>query len=426
MLPVEVRNTSDIVQAYEIEVVGVPASFATVEPPTLNLYPGTSGTATVSLAPPRGSDLRAGDYPMGVKVTPTESPDDAVVPETTIRVLPFLETTAELIPRTSKGRRGATHDLAIDNRGNIPIKCFIAGDDDNQALTFDEAPQSIDVGPGEAKFATVRVKPGQRLWRGAARTHPFRVTVTPQDGAPVVLDGTHLQEPLIPPWFWKALLGLLLLLLLLLALWFWLLRPTIESAAKDAVAEDVEAAAAAAEAAEEEAAAASGQAENAENAAQAAQDQAVAAQDAAAEAADIAGITRPQPDFIESNEARRISTTVTGAGNSNSTIGFTLGEGETFDITDVVFENPNGDIGIVELTVDGSPVLALGAENFRALDYHFVTPIVVSENEPVGLSVSCTTPGTGPSAPAGNTQCRISALISGLLTVPNPEAEAAP
>jgi hypothetical protein len=409
-----VRNTSDIVQAYEIEVLGVPAGFATVEPPTLNLYPGTAGTATVSLLAPRSSEVRAGDYPMGVKVTPTESPGDAVVPETTIQVLPFLETTAELIPRTSKGRRGASHDLAVDNRGNVPIRCFIAAGDDNQALLFEEEPSSLDVGPGEARFATIKVKPEQRKWRGTPRTHPFQVTVTPHDGAPVLLDGTHLQEPIIPRWFWKALLALLALLLLLLALWFWLLRPAIESVAQDAAIDEVaplvDAAQDAADSSEQSADQAGSSAAQADESTRGAE----ASEERVREILEDEGIIPPPPAPVA--DSRRLSVTTSSSASDT----FALGQGETLAMTDVVFENPQGDIGTVELQVEAATVLRLALENFRAIDFHFVTPLVVEGDETVTLLVTCRTPGTPPDLDPPPDTCSVSSLVTGELRRPRP------
>jgi hypothetical protein len=39
-----IRNTSDIVEEYRVDVVGDPALWCTAEPATLRLYPGTTGT----------------------------------------------------------------------------------------------------------------------------------------------------------------------------------------------------------------------------------------------------------------------------------------------------------------------------------------------------------------------------------------------
>lgn len=403
LVPLTVRNTGDIVQAYDIEVLGVPQRFATVEPPTLSLYPGTSGTATIALVVPRSADVPAGDYPLGVKVTPTGTPDEPVIQETSVRVLPFLETTAELIPRTTRGRRGAVHDLAIDNRGNVPIRCVIAGEDANQALRFDPRPQVVEIAPGEARFAAVGVKPVQRFWRGPARTHPFAVSVSPDDAPPVLLDGTHLQEPRLPKWFFKALAALLALLLVLAALWLLLLRPTIESAAKDAVAEDV---AAAQDAAEE----AAGAAVDAGQAANGAEQAATSAGKSAEEASTIVGgdeVGRVAP------QSTRLSVRV--AEGSTGTDTFTVPEDGTYGVTDVVFENPQGDSGTLDLLVDGDEFLTLALENFRSLDYHFVTPIRARSGQDITLRVTCRAVGEPPGVDPAPNRCLISSYVGGEL-----------
>jgi hypothetical protein len=55
--------------------------------------------------------------------------------------------------------------------------------------------------------------------------HSFAVAAKPVDAAPVVLDGTHLQEPVLPRWIIKAVLALVLFVLILVALWIVLLNP---------------------------------------------------------------------------------------------------------------------------------------------------------------------------------------------------------
>jgi len=46
-----VRNDSDIVEAYEFEVLGECAPWTTVEPTRLTLYPATTASVTVSVPP---------------------------------------------------------------------------------------------------------------------------------------------------------------------------------------------------------------------------------------------------------------------------------------------------------------------------------------------------------------------------------------
>ena len=79
-----------------------------------------------------------------------------------------------------------------------------------------------------AGFAKVRVSPVKRFWRGQPKTRPFQLFVTPEGGTPITVDGTLLQESVLPSWFLKALLALIVLLIALVLIWLLLLKPTIQ------------------------------------------------------------------------------------------------------------------------------------------------------------------------------------------------------
>ncbi|MFJ3695799.1 hypothetical protein ACIPW9_17005, partial [Streptomyces sp. NPDC090052] len=75
------RNTGDVVDEYRCVPVGDLAPYVTVEPPTIRLFPGTTGTVDLTFAPPRTPDAIAGPNPYGVQVIPTEHPEATTVPE---------------------------------------------------------------------------------------------------------------------------------------------------------------------------------------------------------------------------------------------------------------------------------------------------------------------------------------------------------
>jgi hypothetical protein len=63
---------------------------------------------------------------------------------------------------------------------------------------------------------------------------------------------------------------------------------------------------------------------------------------------------------------------------------------KTLFITDLVFSNPASDaIGPLHLVRSGDRLLTLQLENFRDLDFHFVTPIVLSAGQ--SLEIQCDT-----------------------------------
>ena len=59
--------------------------------------------------------------------------------------------------------------------------------------------------------------------------------------------------------------------------------------------------------------------------------------------------------------------------------------GKTLYVTDLVFSNPERETGEVRLMRNNSTLLLLQLENFRDLDFHFVTPIVFEESDTISL-----------------------------------------
>lgn len=231
-----IRNDGEVVEEYSLRVVGQSESWADVVPGRVSLYPGHDTTALVEFRPPRSASVPAGEFKFGVHVLPTEHPEDAVVPEGTVDVLPFLQTTGELMPRMSRGKLGAKHNVAVDNNGNIPITVDVAGSDPGELLEFSLQPPELTIEPGTVQFAALRVRPAQKIWRGRPATHSFAVTATPTDGIPLPLDGTHVQEPVLPYRTIRAMFVLLLLAVALTVGWHLLLASVTDSQPDQGVA----------------------------------------------------------------------------------------------------------------------------------------------------------------------------------------------
>ncbi len=232
-IQVRVRNSGSVVDQFDIGVLGGAQAWATVEPPSLSLFPGAEGTATVTFAPPRSPQVPAGPLPFGVRVQSKEDPAGSAVDEGTLDVAPFAEAFAELVPRTSRGSRGATHDLALDNRGNTPLEAAITALDADRLLGFELRPPVLSALPGTAAFAKVGVKPVKTFLRGASVNRPFQVKVDVPGGEPLVIDGALLQTSILPPWILRALAAALVLLVAAVVMWSALIRPAIESTARE-------------------------------------------------------------------------------------------------------------------------------------------------------------------------------------------------
>jgi len=92
----------------------------------------------------------------------------------------------------------------------------------------------------------------------------------------------------------------------------------------------------------------------------------------------------------------------------------TVPDGGGLAVTDLVFENPNGNSGTIylvrrETNKPDQVLMTLRLENFRDLDFHFVTPLVFKEKQTMALSC-------GPD-PAGS-RCDAAAYYSGYFKNP--------
>ncbi|MGH9022795.1 MAG: hypothetical protein ACRDV9_06815 [Acidimicrobiia bacterium] len=389
---VRIRNTGTVVDEFSLSVLGDAAPWASIEPSTVSLFPGAEELVALRFRPPRAATTKEGPVPFGVKVASREDPRGSVVEEGTLQVGRFTDVFAELVPRTSRGRFSARHDLAVDNRGNIRVNATVSAKDADNALTFEFEPPAVVADPDTATFARVKVQPRKRFLKGPARTYPFQVSVE-SEGAPTqTADGTLLQEQLAPKWIGKALL----ILLLLVAAWFLFLKKVPESAARK-VAEMV-----AKEAAEE-----------------------AIQGPIAAQGAKIANLEQGTTGTTTPPVSTDGGTTGGGGGGSTGDPfdrrlavsapagqtgreAFAVEEGKVFSLTDLVLQNPAGDAGILEVRRGDGVILRVNLANFRDLDYHFVSPVVFGEKEQVVLAVECANP-------AGSPACSPAAYLSGFL-----------
>jgi len=391
---IKVRNTGAVVDEFVFDVLGDSAGWAVVEPASVSLFPGAEGTAKAVFSPPRVASTPSGLVPFGLRARSREDPAGSAVEEGSVQVGAFMEPHAELVPRTSRGSGSGSHDLAIDNRGNARLSAEIEATDADRQLKFDVKPPAVVVEPGMAGFAKIKVSPTKKFWRGQPKTRPFLLYVKPEGGLPITLDGTLLQESVLPPWFLKAVLALIGLLILLVILWLFVLKPSIQDAATAAVASPL-----------------------------------ASLKDDVNEALGNAGIptmpaggggATPAPTPAPTNPPTppgatpppgSTPTPVVPPSPSPSDGGVVIAglgapidgrldkaaptyaaKGTTF-ITDLVFSNPNGQEGAVVVLRGGDQLLQLRLDNFRDYDLHFVTPIVIPAGDTMNLSLACTIAG---------------------------------
>jgi hypothetical protein len=275
--------------------------------------------------------------------------------------------------------------------------------------------------PGTATFSKISVRPKKRFWRGPAKTLPYQVTAQPDGAAPVTADGAIVQEAIVPRWLPAALLALAALALVLGVLWATLLKPAVQDAAKDEANKSLAALQTAAKQATKKAD-------------QAAQSANAAKQAATTKGGGSSGGAAPAPpspptttttttvaptlaSLIAQGDGvtfRLVAPPPGVAPNTTVVVPYNQPAGQTFLLTDMVLENPQGDTGTVTIRRGGTAagtLFQVALNNFRDLDYHFVAPVTVRPDAASQLQmvIQCATPGS----PA--TACNPAVTFSGVL-----------
>jgi hypothetical protein len=411
---VKVRNTGTVVDQFVIDVVGNAGAFATTDPASLNLLPGDEGESTITFSPPRAHT--AGDVPFGVRVFSREDPSGSTVEEGVLTIGAFSELVAEVVPHTARGRRAAHYEVAVDNRGNVPVNADLLPSDPDQLLRFDTRPPAIVCEPGTATFAKLTARPKRRFWRGPAKTMAFQVTAAPNGAPPTTADGAMVQEALVPRWLVPALAALAALALILLVMWNTLFKPAIQDAAKDQAKKTLAATSKKANDAAAAANKAAGAAASAAKSAKKAGGGGGGASTPGSTAPPNASTTPPALTALIAGGAET-AFRLQAATNPGATQSLTSPQpppGKTLMLTDIVLENPNGDSGLISLSRGTDTIFVLGLANFRDLDYHFVAPLLFTNGQ-LTVRVQCSAPGTGNGGPPP-TQCTPAVSMSGVVT----------
>jgi hypothetical protein len=218
---VRIRNTSELVDAFAVTVLGPAAAWTTVMPGAVQLFPGDRGLVTVHFRPPATLQAPPGPLPVAIKVTSLSSPVESVVYEAPLEIGPLVHIEGWLRPVSVRYRRTARHRAVVHNAGNVAVPVALAGLDGTERLQFGFDEPAATLSPGEQRELGVEVRSRPTV-RGPTETQPFQVLVLrgdrlsdddlAEDRALLsTLDGLDLRRPLVGAWLFR-MLGILAIL----------------------------------------------------------------------------------------------------------------------------------------------------------------------------------------------------------------------
>jgi hypothetical protein len=387
---ISVKNSGPVVDSFALTVLGDAAGWAVCEPEDVSLFPGQDETVRILFRPPMSPDLPHGPVPFAVRVASSEDPPGSVVEEGILDIGGVSLVSVDMSPRTgrARGMRASRHRVALDNRGNARAIVDLVGSDDADTVDVKVTPPELEVAPGSAVFAQVRVRARRRFWRGPGVTHRFQVTAHPPGEPPVRSEGTLLQEAVLPDWLPKAIAIAAAAAVAAVALWFAVLRPVVRDAATNAGT-------AAAQQVLNNALQPSGGASNGTG---------------GATGSNTSSAPAPTPSGTTKGGGSGASPSPSPSPGSGLKISLpapvpfaqTLDSGSptitapakhAFAVTDLVMQNPAGDQGTLTVSRAGQVLFSEELANFRDYDLHFITAIVVPSGQSLSFSVGCKNPG---------------------------------
>lgn len=211
---VTVHNSGTRVENFRLVVQGPVASWATLEPASVSVYPGSEAKSTLRFAPPRSAAAQAGQAWYTVQAMSTVHPGLVENVNGMLEVAPFRGLDAELTPRTTRGRFGTVHTVRVTNQGNVVEPVTVSASDPESLLRFDLPAGEIRIRPGVQQIGLL-VRAPLRL-TGQPRTYPFQAVVTPRPPLPPLrLDGSRETVVLAP--FWVLITAAAVLLIAVLS-----------------------------------------------------------------------------------------------------------------------------------------------------------------------------------------------------------------
>jgi hypothetical protein len=364
-LKLSIQNLGKATESYTIVPAGLNADWVRVDRGSITLFGGASDVIDVEIAPPRLPSTTAGPTGVGVRIIPTEAPDDTIVTETTLEVRPFDDRRIVALQPVIRTRHRASYEFMVENHGNGLASCRLRLIDPTERIDGSFDPPAVGVAPGSASLVQLKARARRGMFRRATRTIDFEVEAEQQGHDPTAASMTLVQPRTIPTEVIAKGAAVAATLGLVALGWFHVVKPEIRDAAQDKVEERL-----------------------------ADLDARVDALDNGTPGDDPTVTTDVETPGTEDGEPTEIRLESRPAQLETLDTPFTVPEGQIFDLTDIRVENSNNDVGRASLLVNGEVRYVWTLANVRGSYFEpSLTPTRLVSGDNVTLSVLCNSIG---------------------------------
>jgi hypothetical protein len=204
-----VSNTGRDVDAYTLEVEGVPGSWVAIPDPPLLLAPGKQAAVVLLVTPPRTQESRAGSYQVALRVRSATAQEALGTAHARWDVQAYSAASLSLAPPQAESRSEASYRVLLRNEGNADATFRLAAGEQSSSLTYRFAQNEVPLAPGQALAVPLQIAAPKRLL-GDVRLHTFEVRAEAADY--VARSSAEFKHwPAVRSWVPAVLLGVVLL-----------------------------------------------------------------------------------------------------------------------------------------------------------------------------------------------------------------------
>ncbi len=154
-----VESLADQEMALQISTEGLEPGWVRVNRREALLGPGEQAEVTITVVPPRSSVTHPGRYALTVRVAPADASHAGLAAVREIDVVGYSGLALAAQPQ----RDPNTYRVSLQNQGNVPLELELGGFDPDGVLSYQYRPPRLQVAPGAAAHASLRVGSRKRL-----------------------------------------------------------------------------------------------------------------------------------------------------------------------------------------------------------------------------------------------------------------------
>ncbi len=208
-------NQGPVVDHFQVAVEGIPPEWIPAPLPLIQLLPGAQQEVVLTIQPPRVPESRAGKYPLAIRATSQDNPNEFAEVTGTLTVGEFSQFESTIRPQ--KIRAGKVAEITVENRGNTPQTYSLSWQDRANELVFEADDTELRIPEGQSATSQFRAVPRHRRLIGGTKTHSITTQVAAPSGEVQSYSAEVLSKAMIPAWVPPLILIPLIALCFLLA-----------------------------------------------------------------------------------------------------------------------------------------------------------------------------------------------------------------